>query len=69
MYTDFVQILSSQRDMAQRIDDNVLDMEMNVVEGHTQLNKYFNNMSNNRWLISKVFAVLIVFFFTFVIVT
>ena len=69
VYTDFVQILSSQRDMAQRIDDNVLDMEMNVVEGHTQLNKYFNNMSNNRWLISKVFAVLIVFFFTFVIVT
>jgi syntaxin 5 len=69
VYTNFVQILSSQRDMAQRIDDNVLDMEMNVVEGHNQLHKYFNNMSNNRWLISKVFAVLIVFFFTFVIVT
>jgi syntaxin 5 len=69
IYQQFAQILSTQRDMVQRIDDNVVDVEMNVMGGEQELMRYFQNMSSNRWLMIKVFAVLIAFFLLFVLLT
>ncbi|KAJ3195465.1 cis-Golgi t-SNARE syntaxin [Irineochytrium annulatum] len=69
IYQQFAQILSAQREMVQRIDDNVVDIEGNVSNAHGELLKYFQNLSTNRWLMIKVFAVLVVFFLLFVIIT
>lgn len=50
-----------------RIDDNVMDAEENVNRGQQQLMKYMNNLSSNRWLMAKIFSVLIFFFLVFVL--
>ncbi|KAI8999331.1 t-SNARE [Gaertneriomyces semiglobifer] len=69
IYQNFASMIASQRQMVQRIDENVLDIEMNVTGAHSQLLKYYHNISSNRWLMIKVFAVLLVFFLIFVIMT
>ncbi|KAJ3148488.1 cis-Golgi t-SNARE syntaxin [Geranomyces michiganensis] len=69
IYRNFAAMVASQREMVQRIDENVLDTEMNVEGAHNQLLKYYHNISSNRWLMIKVFAVLIVFFMMFVLMT
>ncbi|KAI8911235.1 hypothetical protein PhCBS80983_g01290 [Powellomyces hirtus] len=69
IYRNFASMVASQREMVQRIDENVLDTEMNVEGAHSQLLKYYQNISSNRWLMIKVFAVLIVFFMMFVLMT
>ncbi len=40
---------------------------MNVEAGHGELLKYFQSVTSNRWLMVKVFGVLIFFFIFFVI--
>lgn len=40
---------------------------MNVEAAHGELVKYLQNVSSNRWLMLKVFGVLIFFFLFFVI--
>ena len=50
-----------------RIDANVEDTSMNVEAAHTEILKYFQSVTNNRWLMIKVFGVLIFFFLIFVV--
>lgn len=50
-----------------RIDANVEDTQLNVDFAHTEILKYFQSVSNNRWLLIKIFIILIVFFFIFVV--
>lgn len=52
---------------SRRIDENVLDAESNVEGAHMELLKYFQSVSTNRWLMIKIFIVLIVFFALFVV--
>ena len=52
--------------MAIRIDENVEDTLSNVTSAQAQLLKYLNSISSNRWLVLKVFAVLLVFLVLFV---
>ena len=40
---------------------------MNVEAGHGELLKYFQSVTSNRWLMVKVFGVLI-FFFIFLVI-
>jgi syntaxin 5 len=40
---------------------------MNVENAHSELVKYFHNISRNRWLMLKVFGVLLAFFIFFVV--
>lgn len=40
---------------------------MNVEAAHTEILKYFQSVSSNRWLMIKVFGVLIFFFLIFVV--
>jgi syntaxin 5 len=60
-------ILAGQREMVQRIDDNVQDVEMNVEAGHSQLLKYYQNMTSNRWLMIKIMMIVMFFFAVFVL--
>lgn len=46
---------------------NVEDMDNNVLGAQKELMKYYNNISSNRWLMIKIFAVTLVFFFLFVV--
>lgn len=44
-----------------RIDADVDDTVTNVERGEKELLKYFKTLSSNRWLMIKVFFVLIIF--------
>ncbi|KIH61041.1 hypothetical protein ANCDUO_08694 [Ancylostoma duodenale] len=46
------------------IDSNVEDTAINIDAAHTELVKYFHNISKNRWLMIKVFGVLMQFSFS-----
>lgn len=50
-----------------RIDANVEDTQLNVEAAHTEILKYFQSVSSNRWLMIKIFLVLVVFFIVFVV--
>lgn len=50
-----------------RIDSNVEDAQLNVEAAHGELLKYFQSVTNNRWLMIKIFAVLIIFFIIFIV--
>ncbi|KAJ3131750.1 cis-Golgi t-SNARE syntaxin [Physocladia obscura] len=68
IYSQFTQILSQQREMVQRIDMNVMDTEVNVVNAHNELAKFLDRLQGNRWLMIQIFAILVVFFMLFVVV-
>ncbi|KAF9429553.1 cis-Golgi t-SNARE syntaxin [Podila epigama] len=59
IFQQLAQMVSEQRDMVQRIDANTEDIESNVTGAQTELLKYYSYVSSNRWLMVKVFAVLI----------
>ena len=54
-------MVAEQRETVQRIDADTLDIASNVMDGQRELLKYFGNMASNRWLMLKMFGVLIVF--------
>lgn len=60
-------MVKEQEEMVQRIDSNVEDTQLNVEAAHLEILKYFQSISSNRWLMIKIFAVLIIFFIIFVV--
>lgn len=66
IYSNFMTVLAGQRETVQRIDENIQDVELNVEGAHNQLLKYYQGLQSNRWLMIKIFAVLIFFFLVFV---
>jgi len=54
-------MVAEQRETVQRIDADTLDIASNVGGAQRELLKYYANISSNRWLMLKVFGVLIVF--------
>lgn len=50
---------------AGRIDENMDDTLANVEGAQGQLVRYLNSISSNRWLMIKIFFVLIVFLMIF----
>ena len=50
-----------------RIDGNVDDAHMNVESAHDELLRYFRSVSSNRWLMMKIFGVIIVFIIIFAV--
>lgn len=50
-----------------RIDANVTETQMNVEGAYGELLKYFKGVTSNRWLMAKIFAVVIVFFIIFIV--
>lgn len=67
IYQNFTHILAGQRETVQRIDDNIMDVEMNVTGAQDYLMKYYKSISSNRWLIIKILIVVLIFFFIFVV--
>ena len=55
-------MVSEQSEMIQRIDANTEDVVDNVDGAQRELMKYWNRVSSNRWLIAKMFGVLMIFF-------
>lgn len=68
IFQQLAHMVKEQEETVERIDSSVEDTSMNVEAAHAELLKYFQSMSGNRWLMIKVFAVLIVFFFLFVVI-
>ncbi|XP_076181979.1 syntaxin 5 [Ptiloglossa arizonensis] len=67
IFQQLAHMVKEQEEMVERIDSNIEDTELNVVSAHAEILKYFQSVTNNRWLMIKIFAVLI-FFFTFFVV-
>lgn len=61
IYQQLAHMISQQGEAVQRIDMNIEGMQMNVQRGQEQLMRYLRSVSSNRWLMIKIFAVLIVF--------
>jgi len=69
IFQQLAHMVHEQGEMAVRIDENVDDTLANVDAGQAQLLKYLNTISSNRWLLLKVFAVIMaamMFFLLFV---
>jgi syntaxin 5 len=67
IFQQLAHIVKEQDEMVLRIDTNVQETELNVEAGHIEIVKYFQNFTSDRWLMIKIFAVLIFFclLFTF----
>lgn len=66
IFQQLAHMVAEQGEMAQRIDENLEETMTNVDSAKAQLLKYFNSISNNRWLFLKVFSVLTVFLILFI---
>ncbi|XP_072518565.1 syntaxin 5A, like [Salminus brasiliensis] len=67
IFQQLAHMVKEQEETVQRIDANVEDTQLNVDLAHSEILKYFQSVSNNRWLLIKIFLILIVFFFIFVV--
>jgi syntaxin 5 len=61
IFTQLANMVAEQRETVQRIDADVMDIQSNVSGAQAELLKYFASISSNRWLMLKIFGVLIVF--------
>lgn len=61
IFTQLANMVAEQRETVQRIDADTLDIASNVSGAQRELLKYYASISSNRWLMLKVFGVLIVF--------
>lgn len=69
IFQQLASMVHEQGEMAIRIDENVDDTLTQVEAGQAQLLKYLNTISSNRWLLLKVFGIILfalVFFLMFV---
>ncbi|KAF8640741.1 hypothetical protein AX17_000392 [Amanita inopinata Kibby_2008] len=62
IFTQLANMVSEQRETVQRIDADVVDIASNVGGAQRELLKYYASIASNRWLMLKVFGVLIVFY-------
>ncbi|KAK9442325.1 Integral membrane protein sed5 [Metarhizium brunneum] len=62
-------MVSEQSEMIERIDANTDDVVDNVEGAQRELLKYWSRVSSNRWLIAKMFGVLMIFFLLWVLVS
>lgn len=62
---DIQRLMSAFSEMAQRIDANTEDVVDNFQGAQRELMKYWSRVSGNRWLVAKMFGVLMVSFLSF----
>lgn len=67
IFQELAHMVKEQEEQIERIDANVEATELNVEAAHGELLKYFQSVTSNRWLIIKIFCVLIIFFIVFVV--
>lgn len=66
IFNKLSEMVSQQGEMAIRIDENIEDTLSNVTGAQAQLLKYLNTISSNRWLVLKVFGVMMFFLIIFI---
>jgi syntaxin 5 len=62
IFGQLASMVSEQSEMIQRIDANTEDVVDNVQGAQRELLRYWSRVSGNRWLIAKMFGVLMIFF-------
>jgi len=60
-------MVAEQQETVMRIDSNIEQAEMSIEGAHSEILKYFQSVTNNRWLMVKVFGTLVAFFLIFVV--
>ncbi|KAH7574200.1 hypothetical protein JRO89_XS03G0264700 [Xanthoceras sorbifolium] len=65
IFNQLATLVSQQGEIAIRIDENMDDTVANVEGAQGHLLKYLNSISSNRWLMIKIFFVLIFFLMIF----
>ncbi|CAN1331324.1 SYP32 [Linum perenne] len=65
IFTQLATMVSQQGELAIRIDENMDETLSNVEGAQGQLVRYLNSISSNRWLMIKIFFVLVVFLMIF----
>jgi syntaxin 5 len=69
MFTQLAAMVQEQGELALRIDDNIDNVASNVDSAQTELLKYLQTISNNRWLALKIFGILLIFIMLFIFVS
>ncbi|KAG5421740.1 sed5 [Candida metapsilosis] len=69
LFQQLATMVSEQGEQIQRIDANVEDINLNISGAQRELLKYYAHITSNRWLFLKIFGVLIIFFFLWVLVS
>ncbi|KAL7267693.1 Integral membrane protein SED5 [Rhizina undulata] len=69
IFGQLAQMVGEQSEMIQRIDHETEDVVTNVEGGQRELLKYWGRVSSNRWLVVKMFGVLMIFFLLWVLVS
>ncbi|MCJ1315927.1 cis-Golgi t-SNARE syntaxin [Xylographa vitiligo] len=68
IFGQLASMVSEQSEMIQRIDANTEDVVDNVQGAQRELMKYWSRVSGNRWLVAKMFGVLMIFFLLWVLI-
>ena len=69
IFGQLAQMVSEQAEQIQRIDANTDDVVDNVDGAQRELMKYWSRVQGNRWLVAKMFGVLMIFFLLWVLVS
>ncbi|WWD08284.1 hypothetical protein V865_006395 [Kwoniella europaea PYCC6329] len=69
IFSQLAGMVAEQRETVQRIDADTTDIAANVTGAQRELLKYYASISSNRWLMLKIFGVLIIFFLVFILVS
>jgi len=67
IFTQLAHMVKEQEEIVGRIDTNVEDASQNIEAAHSEILKYFQSVTSNRWLMIKIFGVLMFFFIVFVV--
>ncbi|KAJ6808957.1 syntaxin-32-like [Iris pallida] len=66
IFTQLATMVAQQGELAIRIDDNMDETLVNVDSARSALLKHLSRISSNRWLLIKIFAILILFLLVFI---
>ncbi|KAI8540078.1 hypothetical protein RHMOL_Rhmol09G0233700 [Rhododendron molle] len=66
IFTHLATMVAHQGELAIRIDDNMDESLANVEGARSSLLRHLNQISSNRWLMIKIFAILIFFLMVFI---
>ena len=69
LFQQLATMVQEQGEVIQRIDDNVEDVSLNIQGAQRELMKYYKSVSSNRWLMMKIFGIIIAFFLLWVLVS
>jgi syntaxin 5 len=67
IFRQLATLVAEQGEQIERIDRDIDLTDKNVTNAHNQLLRYLTNISSNRWLMIKVFFVLIFFALVFIV--